>query len=69
MTICRYVDGMKRRKLSPHEIRVVAAAASVQDKTVQRYLEGKPGHMTTRIAIERELARLFPEYVQQSKAS
>jgi hypothetical protein len=60
---------MKHRKLTPHEIRVVAAAAGVQDKTVVRYLNQKPGHTSTRIAIERELARLFPEQLQHSKAS
>ena len=64
---------MKVRKLTPHEIRVVAAAAGVQDKTVVRYLKtGKNKSVATTDAIRRELARLFPgELVdqQQQKAS
>jgi hypothetical protein len=68
-----YVYYMKHRKLTPHEIRVVAAAAGVQDKTVQRYLAtGKNKSVATTDAIKRELARLFPDvehFAVQSKAS
>lgn len=43
---------------SPHEARVVAAAAAVCERTVRRYFLGKPVRSTCRARINDALARL-----------
>jgi hypothetical protein len=49
---------MNQSHLSPHEERVIAAAAAVDPRTVRRYFSGKPVRSTCRAHIEGALRSL-----------
>lgn len=63
----RNVYRMAKQTLTPHEIRVVAAAVGCDPRTVRRYLAGGKTRMMAQLALEKEIAHLKAQ--QQSKAS
>jgi hypothetical protein len=49
---------MSDARLTPHEVREVAARAYCDPRTVRAYLDGRPQHSTTAARIERAIREL-----------
>jgi hypothetical protein len=49
---------MTEARLTPHEVREVAARAYCDPRTVRAYFDGRPQHSTTAARIERALREM-----------